>query len=268
MKEWIYIVKDYIKGVHPLIVFMLLFLIGLFVFWRGCAESRKNRSSVFDIFLISSSLSLLVGRIVYIVLEWKTFSSYIWYWLPYEKYGDKIYLFRLLPWRFFSIWDGGLVILGVFISLLLLLTLFSLVVKKWRWKHMFFPIYFSSTTMLGLSYIYTGVTSGFNTWIYRGVVLIIIMGLFFLIFKFIYKIVKNPTYEKYILGYVGTLIVFLSSVYIVYLYLSDELSIIEDVLVGIFTVWSLVMSYFFISDLRKARLSIKSVSTVRSVKVG
>ncbi len=133
---------------------------------------------------------------------------------------------------------------------------------------MFFPIYFSSTTMLGLSYIYTGVTSGFNTWIYRGVVLIIIMGLFFLIFKFIYKIVKNPTYEKYILGYVGTLIVLLSSVYIVYLYLSDELSIIEDVLVGIFMVWSLVMSYFFISDLRKARVSIKSVSTVRSVKVG
>ena len=266
MKEWIYIVKDYIKSVHPLIVFMLLFLIGLFVFWRGCAESRKNRSSVFDIFLISSSLSLLVGRIVYIVLEWKTFSSYIWYWLPYEKYGDKIYLFRLLPWRFFSIWDGGLVILGVFISLLLLLTLFSLVVKKWRWKHMFFPIYFSSTTMLGLSYIYTGVTSGFNTWIYRGVVLIIIMGLFFLIFKFIYKIVKNPIYEKYILGYVGTLIVLLSSVYIVYL--SDELSIIEDVLVGIFMIWSLVMSYFFISDLRKARVSIKSVSTVRSVKVG
>lgn len=133
---------------------------------------------------------------------------------------------------------------------------------------MFFPIYFSSTTMLGLSYIYTGITSGFNTWIYRGVVLIIIMGLFFLIFKFIYKIVKNPIYEKYILGYVGTLIVLLSSVYIVYLYLSDQLSIMEDVLVGIFMIWSLVMSYFFISDLRKARVSIKSVSTVRSVKVG
>lgn len=268
MKEWIYIVQDYIKGVHPLIVFMFLFLLGLFVFWRGCIESRKNRSSVFDIFLISSFLSLLFSRIVYIILEWASFSSYIWYWLPYEKYGDKVYLFRLLPWRFFSIWDGGLVILAVFVSILLFLTFFSLVVKKWRWKHMFFPIYFSSTTMLGLSYIYTGITSGFNTWIYRGIVLIAILGLFFLLFKFIYKIVKDSVYEKYILGYVGTLIVLLSSVYILYLYLSDDLSIVEDILVGIFMIWSLLMSYFFILDLRKARVSIKSVSTVRSVKVG
>jgi hypothetical protein len=133
---------------------------------------------------------------------------------------------------------------------------------------MFFPIYFSSTTMLGLSYIYTGITSGFNTWIYRGIILIAILGLFFLLFKFIYKIVKDSVYEKYILGYVGTLIVLLSSVYILYLYLSDDLSIVEDILVGIFMIWSLLMSYFFILDLRKARVSIKSVSTVRSVKVG
>ena len=40
MKEWVYIVKDYIKSVHPLIVFMLLFLIGLFVFWRGFDPER------------------------------------------------------------------------------------------------------------------------------------------------------------------------------------------------------------------------------------
>ena len=117
-------------------------------------RSRKNRSSVFDIFLISSSLSLLVGRIVYIVLEWKTFSSYIWYWLPYEKYGDKIYLFRLLPWRFISIWDGGLDILGLFISLLLLLTLYSLVVKKWRWKQMFFQYIFFYYNVRIIIYLY------------------------------------------------------------------------------------------------------------------
>ena len=121
--------------------------------------------------------------------------------------------------------------------------------------------------MLGLSYIYTGITSGFNTWIYRGIILIAILGLFFLLFKFIYKIVKDPVYEKYILGYVGTLIVILSSIYILYLYLSDDLSVIEDILVGIFMIWSLLLSYFFILDLRKARVSIKSVSTVRSVKV-
>ncbi len=262
-----YTLKDYIGKVNPLLVYVILFMLALYVFWRGCAESRKNRSSIFDIFLISSFLSFLVGRIVYIILEWSNFSSYIWYWLPYEKYGDKVYLFRLLPWRFFSIWDGGLVIVAVFVSLILSLTFFSLVVKKWRWKHMFFSIYFSSTTMLGFSFLYLGFTSGFKDWIYRGVGLIFILGLFFLLFKFIYKIVKNPLYEKYILGYIGTLIVLISSLYIVYLYISSDLSLLEDILVGIFLIWSFVMSFFFISDLRKAKVRIQSVSTVRSVKI-
>lgn len=267
MKEWLYILKDFIQNIHPLIIYLIIFLIGLYVFWRGCTESRKNRSSVFDIFLVSGFLGSIIGRIVYIVLEWQTFSSFIWYWLPYEKYGDKIYLFRLLPWRFFSVWDGGLIILAMFVSTLLLLTFFVLVTKKWRWKHMFFPIYFSSTTMLGTSFVYLGISSGFTAWIYKGIVLIAVLAIFFLLFKFIYKIVKNPLYEKYILGYVGLIIVILSAIYIVYLYLSSELSFLEDILTGIFLVWTLVMSVFFLSDLRKAKVNIKSVSSIRSVQL-
>lgn len=132
---------------------------------------------------------------------------------------------------------------------------------------MFFPIYFSSTTMLGVSFIYTGITSGFDGWIYKGLILIVILIAFFLFFKFIYKIVKNPLHEKYILGYVGLLIVLISSIYIVYLYLSSELTLIEDILVGIFLIWTLVMSSFFMSDLRRAKVNIKSVSTIRSIKL-
>lgn len=265
MKDWLYVIKGYIEQINPFIVYLMLFLVGMYAFWRGCTESRKNRSSVFDIFFISSFLSLIVGRIVYIILEWESFSSYIWYWLPYEKYGDKIYLFRLLPWRFLSVWDGGLVILGIFLSLLLFLTFFVLVAKKWRWKHMFFPIYFSATAMLGVSFIYTGITSGFYEWIYKGLILITILFVFFLLFKFIVRVVKNLSQEKYILGYLGVLIVLISSGYIVYLYLSSELSFFEDILVGIFLIWTLVMSVFFIIDLRKARVSIESVSNVRSI---
>ncbi len=267
MGEWLYIIKGYIREIHPLLVYIILFLIGMYVFWRGCTESRKNRSSVFDVFLISGFFSAVFGRLIYIILEWKVFSAYIWYWLPYEKYGDKIFLFRLLPWRYFGVWDGGLVILALFVSLLLALTFFVLVIKKWRWKHMFFPIYFSSTTMLGASFIYVGIVSGFNEWLYKGLILIAVLAVFFLLFKFIYKIVKNPLYEKYILGYLGVLIVFISSIYILYLYLSSDLSFLEDILVGIFIVWSLVMSFFFIVDLRKAKVSIKSVSAVRSVQL-
>lgn len=267
MKEWLYLIKDFIQDIPPLVIYFVIFLFGLYVFWRGCTESRKNRSSVFDIFLVSGFLGSIVGRIVYVVLTWDRFSSFIWYWLPYEKYGDKIYLFRLLPWRFFSVWDGGLVILAMFVSVLLFLTFFVLVIKKWRWKHMFFPIYFSTTTMLGVSFIYSGISSGFNDWIYKGMVLVGVLALFFLFFKFIYKIVKNPLYEKYILGYVGAIVVLVSSIYITYLYLSSKLSFLEDILVGIFLVWTLVMTAFFLLDLRRAKVNIKSVSTIRSIKM-
>ena len=121
--------------------------------------------------------------------------------------------------------------------------------------------------MLGTSFVYLGISSGFTAWIYKGIVLIAVLAIFFLLFKFIYKIVKNPLYEKYILGYVGLIIVILSAIYIVYLYLSSELSFLEDILTGIFLVWTLVMSVFFLSDLRKAKVNIKSVSSIRSVQL-
>jgi hypothetical protein len=263
--ELLHITGEFVKSIPSPIAYLFIFFIGLFVFWRGCAEYRKNRSSVFDLFLISSFLSIVVARVVYIVLEWETFTSYIWYWIPYEKYGEKIYLFRLLPWRFLSIWDGGLVVLAIFVSLLLFMTFFSLVVKKWRWKHMFFPIYYASTTMLGVSFIYIGVNSGFYDWVYKGLILIGVLAIFFLFFKFIYKIVKNPLLEKYILGYVGLVTVWMSSIYIIYFYFSSVTSLLENAFVGIFLIWSLIMGVLFIIDLRKARVQIRSVSTVRSV---
>ena len=266
MLDYIFRLKEFIQNIHPLVVFALLFLLGMYIFWRGSIESRKNRSSVFDMFLISGFLSGVVGRVVYIILEWEQFSSFIWYWIPYEKYGDEVFLFRLLPWRFLSIWDGGIIILAMFVTLLLVMTFYSLVIKKWRWKHMFFPIYFSSTTMLGMSFVYVGITSGFNDWIYKGLVLIVMLAIFFLLFKFIYKIVKDTLMEKYISGYIGVGIVWISSIYIAYLYLTSDLSLTENVLVGIFLIWSIVMGITFVTDLRKARVRIASVSTVRSVR--
>ena len=91
MLEYIFKAQEFVRWLHPLVVFVIFFL-GMYVFWRGCTESRKNRSSVFDMFLISGFLSAIIGRVVYIFLQWDFFSSFIWYWLPYEKYGEKVYL--------------------------------------------------------------------------------------------------------------------------------------------------------------------------------
>ncbi len=266
MFDWLETVRTFVSGIHPLILLIIVFFFGLYVFWRGCAESRKNRSSVFDMFLISGIFSSIVGRVSYVIIEWEQFSSYIWYWIPYEKYGDKIYLFRLLPWRFLSIWDGGLVILCMFVAILLSMTFYTLVIKKWRWKHMFFPIYFSATTMLGVAFVLTGFVGDFNEWIYKGLILIALIAIFYLLFRFITFVVKDTLKEKYSFGYLGLLLVWISSGYIAYIYLSDDFSIIEDICVILFVLWSIIMGLSFLFDLRKARVSIQTRSTVRSVK--
>lgn len=263
--EWINKVLESIQKVPQIVVVSLIVILGLYVFWRGCAQSRKNRSSVFDIFLFSGFFAVLVGRVVHIILEWDSYSSYIWYWLPYEKYGDKVYLFRLLPWRFVSIWDGGIVILAAFLAVILSMTFFSLVIKKWRWKDMFFPIYYCAITMLGCSFVCVGFKTGISDWIYKGSVLIGVLLLFSIFTKFIYKIVKNPLVEKYVLGYIGVGIVLLSSAYISYMYFSSKLTFFENILVGIFGIWSLVMSEAYFLDLKKASVNIERVSSVRSV---
>lgn len=260
-------VRSFLSTINPLFVLSFVFLVGMYVFWRGCVESRKNRSSVFDMFIISGLLSSIIGRVIYIILEWDSFSSYIWYWIPYEKYGDSIFLFRLLPWRFLSIWDGGLVIFSMFLSILIFMTGYAAVVKKWRWKHMYFPVYFSATTMLGLSFAITGVLGEFNDWIYKGVILLFLMAIFFVLYKFIYSVVKDPLKEKYLFGYLGTGIVWISSIYICYIYLVDDLTLLEDIGVIVFAIWSLVSGIAFLADLKKANVTIKSVSSIRSVSV-
>ncbi len=267
MLNWLLNIRDFLVGINPLIVLSLIFIIGLYIFWLGCTESRKNRSSVFDMFLLAGLLSTLVGRVMYIIVEWDRFSSFIWYWLPYEKYADKIYLFRLLPWRFFSIWDGGLIILSMFVAIILFMTLFTLAIKKWKWKDMFFPIYFSSAAMLGLSFVATGIVGDFTEWIYKGTILLLFLIVFFVLFKMIKKTVNKPLRERYFISYVGLLTVWLSSIYIGYIYLADDLSIYEDITVFLFLIWSFVMGIFFLVDLRRPNVRIETRSSIRSINV-
>lgn len=265
MLEYIVILRDFLAGINPIFILSVIYLLGLYVFWRSTAESRKNRSSVFDMFVFTGFLSVLVGRVMYIVVAWQEFANYIWYWLPYEKYGDKIFLFRLLPWRFFSIWDGQLIILAMFVSLILTGTFFAVVIKKWRWKHMFFPIYFSATTMLGFSFLFTGFVENVSDWIFKGLILIGILALFFAIYNFLTTILNTLLSKKLLIGYIGLFIVWLSTAYIGYIYMTSNLTMIENITVVIFLIWSLISGILFIIDLRKASVSIERLSNVRSV---
>lgn len=132
---------------------------------------------------------------------------------------------------------------------------------------MFFPIYFASISMLGASFVATGLLGNFNEWIYKGAILVFLIGIFFVIYKFIYMIVSSPVAEKYILGYLGLIIVWVSSIYIAYIYLIDDLSWYENFSVGVFLLWSFVMGILFLVDLRKTNVRIETRTSVRSVSI-
>lgn len=257
--------REFLQSTNIGIIYAIIFVIGLYIYWRGLAETHKNRSGIFDSFLLGGLFGLVVSRIAYIIIEWENFTSFIWYWLPYEKYGENIYLFRLLPWKFVNVFDGGLVIFGLFIGLILFLTFYTLVLRDWRWKHVYFPIYLSSVSMLSLSLLFTGFVNEINAWVIKGGILFATVIGFFVAYFVLKGIFKNIKREKYALSYGSLLLTWLSSAYIGYIYINSEISMMEQVMVGVFVLWSVVMGVFFIQDLRKASVSIESISSVRSV---
>jgi hypothetical protein len=121
--------------------------------------------------------------------------------------------------------------------------------------------------MLGISFVITGISGGFTDWIYKGIILLFLMSIFFVLYKFIYSVVKDPLKEKYLFGYLGVAIVWLSTIYISYIYLVDDLTFIEDIAVILFALWSLISGIIFLFDLKKANVTIESVSSIRSVSI-
>jgi hypothetical protein len=260
-------IRVFLINLHPLWVYLLLSIAGLFVYWRGCTETRKDRSSIFDTFIISIVLGLIMGRVSFLSINWSEYGRYAWYFLPYERYGDTVYMFRLLPWRLFRIWDGGLTIFVAMVTFVLILTLLVLFSRKWKWYQLFFPIYFSMTTMLGLSFIYLGVIESYNAWIIRGLILALLPLIFWAISKILLFLIKNSAKRRKLLVYIGVLVVTLSTVYISYEYLSDSVSTFELVSVILLLLWTAIMDIYTFIEINKPNVEIERVSSVRAVDI-
>jgi len=260
-------IRTFLINLHPLLLYLLISIAGLFVYWRGCTETRKDRSSIFDTFIISIILGLSIGRISFLRINWSEYGRYAWYFLPYEKYGDTVYMFRLLPWRLFRIWDGGLTIFVAMIGFLLILTLLVLFSRKWKWYQVFFPIYFAMTSMLGLSFLYLGMIEDYRAWIVRGILLVIVPLAFWSVSKILLFLIKNGIKRRKILVYIGILIVTITSVYISYEYLSDTVSTFEFISVIILLVWTAIMDIYTVIEINRPKVEIEKFSTVRAVGI-
>jgi hypothetical protein len=242
-------------------------LVGLFIYWRGCTETRRNRSSIFDTFLISITIGLIMGRISYLTINWSDYSRFAWYFLPYERYDQTVYLFRLLPWRLMRVWDGGLTIFVAMISFLVIISLLVILYKKWKWYQVYFAVFFSMTSMLAISFLYLGIIENFINWIVRGLILFLIPLIFWAFSKIFLFLIKNGYKRRKILVYFGILIVTLTSVYISYEYLSDQTSQFEFISVIILLIWNVLSDIFIIIELNRPKVEIERVSSVRAVDI-
>lgn len=249
----------------PSILFLLVIIFGLYVYWRGSMETRKNRSSVFDIFIISIFLGLFLGRVIYVVTNWNNFIHF-WYWIPYERSGNEIYWFRLLPWSLMNIFDGGLYILGMFLGFVLSANLFSSVIKKWRWNQTFPTIFFSGETMLAFSFILLGLGSQNIKWVIEGAVLLVFPIISLFCIKYVNKI-EDALKEKKIYMLANILLILLATVFIGYLYLLGNSAIYDQVFAIIFILWSFFGLIAFIRDSKKSNIVIEKVSSVRSIDI-
>lgn len=256
--------QEILISVNPFFLFLIVLLVGLYVFWRGCSETRKDISSIFDIFTISLFSGLILGRISYIITNWSSFASFIWYWLPYEKYGDEIYLFRVLPWRFFRVWDWGIDILPMFVGFFLVATLWVLLVKKWKWSHLFTTIFFTAQVMLAMSFVLLGGASSNEQWIFQGAVMILLPTVLFFLKNSVKKIMIGKK-EIRILAVLDVIFIILTVIYTAYTYLTIEISNIERGGVITFVIWTLLGTIYYLYDLRKDNVTIEKVSSVRIV---
>jgi len=174
----------------------VVFILGMYMFWSQGSASKKDRNSTFDQWFMSTFVMLVWSRLSYILANWGVFKNVPWFYLPYEKYGNEVHLFRLLPWKFIAIWDGGFLFSGFMMAFLLFNFFYVGFVKNWKWKETVKPIVISANFLQGLlMFIYsvflvgTQLDAGINIFWYSILFFGVVGGMYLL-----------STFEKYVSG--------------------------------------------------------------------
>ena len=267
MRDYLLNILDFIATIPIVVVLLFVFIIGMYVFWRGCMETGKDKSSSFDVYIISLITSVVVGRLGYILSNVDEFIGFIWYWSPYEKYGDVVYIFRLLPWRFMRIWDGGIVIFALFVGFLIFSTIFVVLIKRWRWRQMFFIIFFSGLLMLLFSMLYTSAIASDLNILVIAVVLLVSSLTFFISSFILSRMNMKWVRKKKILAYIGVGMILLTVGYLSFVFLTGDVSDVEMISAYILDFWTLLSVIFFIIDMNRKRVNIERVSSVQNVSL-
>jgi hypothetical protein len=235
-------------GFFPL--FLIGLLVSLFLFWSE-SHTHKDRNSLFDMWIITIIFAMFWGRLSFIIVNWEIFSELPWSLAPYERYGDVIYFFRLLPWRFFDLSDGGFLFTSVFTGYLIFAFLYNIFIKKWKWREMFFPVIISAEAFLCITLIVYGALTGFADIVYGGLIIALIIAIFMLIIA-ILRLVFRQKYS-YNVELLNGVIHFLVIVFVIVsfgiitrLFFSYDISLIDQINVVLMNIMGIVATLYFV----------------------
>ena len=102
------------QSVSPSVIYPAIVLVALFVYWFYTYRFHRKEVEYdfLDPVMIGVGVGILFARLSHVIMHWGVYSSVPFWWSPYERYGDKIYLLRLMPWKLLQVTDGGLVMTG------------------------------------------------------------------------------------------------------------------------------------------------------------
>jgi len=253
-----------VSQVPPVLLLLLVVGFGMYKFWKECNVTRKWNTSVFDMFFVSLFFGLLGGRASYIISNWQEFNQYIWYWLPYEKYGDQVFFFRLLPWRFFRIWDWEIQIIVMFVSFVIIGILWVLFVKKWKWSHMYTPIFTTAVIMISLSFVLIGMFVNNLEWFFQGIITLLPLLLLTYLQKNIRKRIIGRK-EVRILAVTEIIFLSISVLYFSFSYITAEITKLESISLFVFLGIFIISSIAYIIEVNKANVTIETLSSLDTI---
>ncbi len=233
-------------GFWPLFVFGLL--LSIYVFWRE-SYSHKDRNSVFDMWFFTILFAMFWARLSFIISNWEVFESLPWALAPYERYGDEIYFFRLLPWRFFDLRDGGFLFTSIFSAYVLFAFLYNILVKRWRWREMFLPVILSAEILLVFVLVVYGALAGFADIVLGGFLIGGVILIFLSIIYFLRWMLKNNYLVDVLPGFINFVVIIFIAVsftLITRLFLSYEISFVDQINVLIMNITGVVVAFYFI----------------------
>lgn len=271
MEVYLNQIRDLLFQIGFLPIVITVAVISLFVYWKESMHTGKNQNSIFDGYFVSSIFMIIWGRLTYILTNPIDYEGLFWSIIPYERYPDGFFVFRLLPWRYFRVWDGEFLFTGLFIGFVISAFIFCVLYKRWRWREMMGAVVFTASTYLGLLLLVSGFLVQDNTVLMQGVITLGITAAYAFITSLVRRAFKakeeggkGPEKLNYYITFLFSVIV---SFYIPSALLASEITSWDAFNLKVFAVFSVFSHILFVIDIFRKTVKIKTEYKSRSVSI-